>query len=95
MSSAHLSVRVQCTAFYGGLEACSPRKFRPYESASEALHHLNHMATGVQLRRFIVWSPLGAPSLRNDAVFAFEALPQNCLLGVAVLGALCLQDLKQ
>ena len=28
-----------------------------------------------------------------ESAFVFEALVQNCLLGAAVLGALCLQDM--
>ena len=83
------------------LGVCSPRKilkFRPYESASEAVgdhnKHAKFKAAGQYLRRFIVWSFLGAPSF-SESAFVYEALPQNCLLAASNLSALCLQDMKQ
>ena len=34
-------------------------------------------------------------SFRSESAFVYETLPQNCLLGVVDLSALCLQDMKQ
>ena len=69
--------------------ACSIRKSRPCESASEAVGDYLWLLE-CKLRRFIVLLFLGAPSL---SAFVFEALPKNCLfnLGAADLSPPCMQ----
>ena len=65
--------------------ACSPRKmfkFRPYESASEAIGDHHWTVTQAIHRMVISRSPF--PS---ESAFVYEALPQNCLLGAAYLSA--------
>ena len=77
--------------------ACSPRKtlkFRPCESASEAVgDHYTILSVTQTVHRIVVSrSPFAL-----ESAFVFEALPQNCVfnLGAADLSALCLQDMKQ
>ena len=77
--------------------ACSPRKilkFRPCESASEAVgDHYNICGKLSATHRIIFFrSPFPL-----ELAFVFEALPQNCPfnLGDANLSALCMEDMKQ
>ena len=71
-------------AVYKSLGACSPRKifkFRPYESASEAVgDHHNHTKCDnwtVTLVIHCMVRFLGTP-FPSESAFECESLPQNC-----------------
>ena len=75
----------------GGSGGSLPKGNLDYERSSEAVGDYTVTTQNQAIDpMFISWSPF--PS---ELAFAFEALPQNCLLGAADLSALCLQDIKQ
>ena len=56
-------------------------KFRPYESASEAVGEYLWLLE-CKLRRIIVRIVVSRSSFPSKSAFVFEALPQNCLLNL-------------
>ena len=59
---------------------------RPSETTIAMQDYGHSSLTPATYRMVVSWSPFSLKS-----AFAFEALPQNCLLGAADLSALCLQ----